>query len=499
MSNRTSWRSALPAVLLLVLLLSSSMVRAASSEEPAASPGPHAQAGGTVLNQSAPFGLHTDDLDGMLKRHNIRALVLLNPIGFFYDNGQPMGVNFEALRAFQTFVNQKFKTGAMQVEVSFIPVRPDQLESALLQGVGDVVAYALVVTPERQQQVAFTLPLEQNVKQILVTGPTFGTASSLEGLSGKPVFVNPLSVNYQKLQQLNESLLQSGKAPILVKAADKNLLDDDLIQMTNAGLIPATVTSDLRAKLWAEVLPHLTPHPDLVISSGEQTAWAVRKNNPRLRQLLDEFIASRAVGTSFGNTLLRRYLENTQWVKNATSPDDMKKFQMLIAYFKKYGDEYGFDYLMLAAQGYQESGLNESLRSPAGDVGIMQVNPRLAAAPPISIPNVESAELNIEAAAKMLHNIETKYFEDPKIDTLNRTLMTFASYNAGPNRIAELREEARKRGLDPDVWFGNVELVVAHRIGQVTVTYVGNVYKYYVAYQLATEQLSPQKSAAGKR
>jgi len=433
---------------------------------------------------SAPYGHHTDDLDGMLKRRNIRAIVIINPVGFFYDNGHPMGVDYEALRAFEAFVNERFKTRAMKIEVTFIPMRPDQVEAALLDGIGDVVAYALVVTPERQQQVAFTAPLEADVKQIIVTGPSLTAISSLEDLSDKEVYVNPLSASYENLQRVNQSLEKEGTKPIRIRTADEKLLDDDLLQMVNAGMIPATVTNNARAKLWSAVLPHITPHFDLAIGGSEQLAWVVRKSNPQLKQLLDEFITPRAVGTSFGNTLLRRYLQNTEWVRNATSHSEMKKFQALISYFQKYGREYDFDYLMIAALGYQESMLEQNKRNGRA-VGIMQVIPGYAAAPPISVPDVMTAETNIEAGVKMLRQIENQYFSDPKIDSLNRTLFTFASYNAGPNRIASLREQARQRGLDPNQWFGNVELVVAQEIGQVTVTYVSNVYKYFIAYQLA--------------
>ena len=441
----------------------------------------------------APFGLHTDDLDAMVKRRNIRALVLINPIGFFYDNGQPMGIMYDALSALETYVNQKFKTGALRVQVSFIPVRPDQVEAALIRGVGDFIAYALVVTPQRQQEAAFTVPLETNAEQVLITGPNFGAVTSLEELGGKEIYANPLTVQYRLLQQLNGKLKKAGKPLIVIKATDKYLLEDDLIQMVNAGLLPATVGEASRAKLWAQVLHHLTVHPDLVLASGEQTAWALRKNNPQLKQLLDEFIAPRAMGTSFGNTLVRRYLENTRWVVNSTSPLEMKKFEALSSLFKKYASQYDFDYLMMMAQGYQESTLDQSMRGPEGAVGIMQVMPKDAAAAPISIPNVSTEEGNIHAGIKMLRMIEDEYLNDPKLDSLNKTLLAFASYNAGPTRIARLREQAPKEGLDPNQWFGNMELMVARNIGQVTVTYVGNVYKYYVAYKLALGAETAQK------
>jgi membrane-bound lytic murein transglycosylase MltF len=469
----------------LVVLVCVGAGRAETPEQgtPASSSEAKTHAAGVTL--PTPYGLHTDDFDAMVKRGNIRALVLINPIGFFYDNGQPMGITYDALEALQTYINEKLKTRAIRVEVTFIPVRADQVEAALMQGVGDIVAYPLVITPERKKKVAFTVPAESDVKQVIVSGPKFGNVMTLEDLGGKEIYANPLTVPYQVLQQANAKLKSAEKALIAIKPADNSLGEDDLVQMVNAGLLPATVTTAARAKLWSEVLHNLTIHPEPVIASGEQIAWAVRKNNPQLKQLLDEFIAPRAVGSSFGNTLVRRYLENTRWVVNSTSPQEMKKFEALSGIFQKYAGQYDFDYLMMMAQGYQESMLEQSVRSPGGAVGIMQVMPRDAAAPPISVPDVWTAEGNIHAGIKMLRTIEDQYLNDPKIDPLNKALLAFASYNAGPNRIARLREQAQKEGLDPNQWFDNVELLVARDIGQVTVTYVGNVYKYYVAYRLA--------------
>ena len=222
---------------------------------------------------------------------------------------------------------------------------------------------------------------------------------------------------------------------------------------------------------------------------------AMRQNNPQLKALLDEYISTHAAGTSFGNTLIRRYLQNTKWVTNSTSQKDMERFLVTVDIFKKYAAEYDFDYLMLAAQGYQESMLQQNRRSPGGAVGIMQVQPKYAAARPSTSPMSTQADGNIHAGAKMLRNIADTYFDDPKIDPVNRTLMVFASYNAGPNRIARLRKEAADMGLNPNVWFGNVELVAAKDIGQETVTYVGNIYKYYVAYKLALEQQKLRQQA----
>src|SRR5271167_2248232 len=468
----------------------------AAPAQPVSSPDePPAPSSGTAFPKA--FGRRSGDLDVMAKQRNIRALLLLNPIGFFYDKGQPRGVMYEALEEFQRFVNQKLKTGKLNVKVTFIPMRVDQIEAALTEGVGDMIAHGIAVTPDREKRVAFSTPIQTDVTQIIVTGPNFGPVSSLADLGGKEVYANPLTTYYENLKKANEQLQKDGKTPIVIKAADKNLLDDDLVQMVNAGLIPATVTTKQRAALWSQVLDPIQPHPDLVIASGGQLAWVMRKNNPQLKQLVDEFVQSHAVGTSFGSTLLRRYLQNTKWVRNSTSAEEMKKFQTNLELFQKYSGEYSFDYLMIVAQGYQESLLDQSKKNPSGAVGIMQVIPKNAAASPISVPNVGTADSNIHAGVKMLRNISDTYFNDPKIDPVNKTLFVFASYNAGPNRIARLRKEAASMGLDPNVWFGNVELVAAKDIGQETVTYVANIYKYYVAYKLALEQRQVREKAKG--
>jgi membrane-bound lytic murein transglycosylase MltF len=432
------------------------------------------------------FERHTDDLDAMVKRRTIRALVLYSRSGFFYVNGRPQGIYYEALRAFEQSVNEKLHSGKQPVQVTFIPVRPDQVEKALTEGVGDLIAYALTVTPQREQRVAFS-PIETDVKQIVVTGKGFGPVASLQDLSGKKIFVNPLTTYPANLARVNDALRKQAKPPILIESADKNLLDEDLLEMVNAGIIPATVTITDRARLWANVLPDITPQPHLVIADEGTLAWAMRKNNPKLKAVVDEFTKSHMAGTSFGNTLMRRYLQNTKWVTNPTTKSQLDAFNQTVVFFKKYASQYDFDYLLVVAQGYQESMLNQAARH-GGAVGIMQVKPAIAAAAPISIPDVATAENNIHAGVKLLHTISDTYFNDPKIDPMNRLLLTFAAYNAGPTRIAALRKQAPARGLDPDKWFGNVELLVSQSVGQVTVQYVSNIYKYYVAYKLVLQQ-----------
>ena len=144
---------------------------------------------------------------------------------------------------------------------------------------------------------------------------------------------------------------------------------------------------------------------------------------------------------------------------------------------------------MVAAQGYQESGLDQSARSGAGAIGIMQLLPSTAADPNVGIPDIEEIDNNIHAGTKYLRFVRDRYFDDPAVDDFNATLLTFAAYNAGPARVRQLRAEAAEVGLDPNIWFDNVEVIAAKRIGRETVQYVSNITKYYVAYRLIVNQL----------
>ena len=443
------------------------------------------------------FGRQTGDLDEMLKSRNIRALVMINPVSFFYSHGRPRGMLYEELEQLQRVINKKYRTHNLKIKINFIPIRPDELGSALSQGVGDFIAAGVVVTPGRQKRFAFTKPTMKNVTEVIVTGRELANLKSLDDLVAKDIYVNPISRSYDSLVKINEDRAKAGRPLLSVKAADKNLQEDDLIEMVNARLIPATVAMRERAGLWEQILPNIKPHPELVVADEGQLAWVMRQGNPQLKRLLDDFVETHGERTSFGNTLLRRYLKDTQWIKDSTASSEMKKFAVYLEYFKKYAAEYKFDYLMIVALGYQESQLDQSKRSRNGAVGIMQVIPKYAAAKPINVPDVSTADKNILAGVRILNNIERNYFNDPSIDRVNKTLFTFAAYNAGPHRIERLRMKAQDDGLDPKTWFGNVELETAENIGEETVTFVSNIYKYYVAYKLAQERkLEVQKTMA---
>ena len=234
--------------------------------------------------------------------------------------------------------------------------------------------------------------------------------------------------------------------------------------MVNAGLIPATVADSHVAALWRQVFPDLRVQSGAVIRSGGQIAWAIRKGSPQLQAAVDDFVARYAQGTTAGNTILARYLTSAKYVKDAASESERNKFLALMQYFQQYGDTYDVDWLLMAAQGYQESQLNQAARSKAGAIGVMQVMP--ATGKELGVGNIAKAEANIHAGIKYMRWMIDQYYGKEPMTQLDKALFAFASYNAGAGRIAQLRKEAAKRGLDANVWFHNVEYVAAEKIGR---------------------------------
>ncbi len=448
----------------------------------------------TALVLPENFGRATGDWDQIVKRGTLRVLVINNRTGFFYDKGRPRGAIAEAMEEFGIVINKKLKTGAKKFAVVYLPMPPGQLLSALNDGIGDIACTGIMITPEREKLVDFTVPIMNDVKLVVVTSKTAPALTTVDDLSDKDVYVNSATVAKEELDQVNRRLKQAGMPEIGIKTVDSNLTEEDLLEMVNAGLIPATVAFNFRAELWSKVFSNIVVTPAVIKEDG-QLGWAMRRGSPQLKAVMDDFLKTHGQGTVFTNMMIKRYTKDHKWLKNSTNEADMKKFDAYVKYFQKYAAEYNFDYLMLAAQGYQESMLNQDRVSPRGAVGVMQVLPQYAAAKPINIPDVRDADNNIHAGAKMLAHITKTYFNDPGIDLMNKTLFTFAAYNAGQNRIVRLRKETQAEGLDPNRWFGNVELVVAKDIGQETVQYVANIYKYYVAYKMTLDQKKTREQA----
>lgn len=484
---------------LRALAVALGLVLAFTASRPAAAAAPAAQASDADLIRHA-IEKFTGDFDAMTKRGVIRALVPFNKMMYWLNGAEQRGTAYEEMKAFETFINNKAgkgsgKNGGLKVRVIFIPVARDQLIRGLVEGRGDIAVGNLTITPERKKLVDFSSPFLTDVSEVVITGPGGPKLKTIDDLAGKEIHVRKSSSYYESLRALNETFAKAGKAKMTLRLADENLEDSDLIEMVNAGMIPMVVADDHKAKFWSQVFKKVEVHPDIAVHTGGDVAWAFRKNSPKLKAVADTFAEKHKKGTLFGNMMFNRYLASADYIKNSLSKDDIARFNQTIAFFRKYAGQYDFDYLMVMAQAYQESGLDQKRKSHAGAVGIMQVKPATASDRNVNIANIDKVENNIHAGVKYLRFIADRYFADGKVDNVNQTLFAFASYNAGPARIAQLRKLAASQRLNPDKWFQNVEIAAAQKIGRETVDYVGNIYKYYVAYKMLVEQQARRDKA----
>ncbi|MFT5728121.1 MAG: membrane-bound lytic murein transglycosylase MltF [Desulforhopalus sp.] len=426
----------------------------------------------------------TGDFGEMAKVRVVRALVPYSKTFYFLDRGTAKGASHDLLKEFEKELNKKQKDKHLKTHVLIIPTARDKLLPNLQAGLGDLAVGNLTITKERQKIVDFSDPFLSGVDEIVVTAGNAAKLLSVSDLSGKTIHVRKSSSYYESLRSLNAKLSKENKDVIILIPADENLEDEDLLEMVNGGLMPMVVVDSHKAAFWGQIFKNIKIHSDIKVNSGGSIAWAMRKNSPQLKKVVNSFVKKNKKGTLMGNILFKRYLQNTKYVKNALSDAEIKRFNQTIEIFKKYGKDYDFDWLMIAALSYQESGIDQTKKSHAGAIGAMQILPSTARDKNVNIPDIDKIDANIHAGTKYLRFMMDRYFADEKMDTVNKGLFSFASYNAGPAKVAKLRAEAARMGLDPNIWFRNVEIVAAKRIGRETVQYVSNIYKYYVAYKL---------------
>ncbi|MEM9397600.1 MAG: lytic transglycosylase F [Pseudomonadota bacterium] len=430
----------------------------------------------------------TGDLDALEERRVIRLLTVYGPGRFHLDDGQGKGFIAELAQRFEEHVNKELSKGHIKVYVIVVPVARDELLPALLEGRGDIVAAGWTITPERMKSVDFSIPMSKPLNEILVTGPAADTLTGVNDLSGKTVYLRESSSYRESVERLNASFKEKGQPPVKIKSMPGALEDDDLIEMVNSGLLPWAIVDSYKPQMWEGVFNQLETRSDIVFRSGGRTAWAMRKNSPLLQASVNRFIKENRAGTLIGNILIKRYVKNFDWAENSLAEDDYRRFNDLQHLFERYGERYGVDSLFAAAQGFQESRLDQSVRSAAGAVGVMQLLPATAADKHVAIDNIDEVEPNIHAGIKYMDFLRDRYYSDPAISDVNRFLLSLAAYNAGPGRMIGMRRRAEAAGYDPNIWFDNVELIAAKEIGRETVQYVSNIYRYYLTYLMVANK-----------
>lgn len=428
---------------------------------------------------------YTDDLPGILERKHLRVLTTFNRTNFFMAGGGFYGFEYSLLKDYEEYLNREISRRELRVVLEFIPVSRDRLISALNEGLGDVAAAGLTITPARQKKVGFTIPYLTDVDEVVVTHRSVKGIDEVEDLAGREVYVRKSSSYYESLLSLNDRLSSEGLEPVRIVEVEETLETEDILELVNSGALDITIADSHIGKIWSEVLKDIRVLNGVTLREDAKIAWMVREDNPQLKESLNAFIKKRRQGTLLGNIYFNRYFKDNKWIKNplAESTDGQEKAVELI---KKYSDEYGFDWMLIMAMAYQESGLNHNKRSRRGAVGIMQLK-RSTAVQAVGIRDISSMDNNIHAGVKYLAHLRDKYFDDAEVSERDRIRFALAAYNAGPTKISRARSRAKKLGLDPDKWFRNVEIAVLRLVGQETVRYVSNINKYYVAYRLHYE------------
>lgn len=447
-------------------------------------------AGGTVLaasDEQNEIMEHANepwrgDLDGMTERGFLRILTVHNPLFFSFDGAEEKGMVAELGKLFEDHLAEEIGR-VRSPTIVLIPVSRDELIPGLIEGRGDLVMGNLTITPERQKLVDFGPPIHPNVDELVITGPAVKNITSLDDLVEPGLYVRRSSSYFEHLQALNAEREAQGKQPIPITEADENLEDYDLLDMINAGVLNAVVVDSHKAAFWEQVFDKIEVHLDISVHSGNRIAWAMRKDSPRLMKSIAVFSETVKKGSLLGNILRKRYLGNTNWLDNALEDEDRKRYDETIEIIKRYAGKYEFDWLIIAAQAYQESRFDQSKRSSAGAIGVMQLLPTTAADKAVGIPDISDPENNIHAGVKYLHWLRETYYSNETISPLDRVLFSFAAYNAGPGNMKRARRRAKRLGFDPNRWFGNVEIGMYRAVSGEPASYVRNIYKYYVTYQ----------------
>lgn len=442
------------------------------------------------------------DFDQMLEHRIIRVAVPYSRTLFFVDKGKERGITAETVRDFERYINKKYakKLGKRPITVTLIATTRDKLLPMLNEGLVDIAAGNLTDTEERRKLADFVAPHDNKpVRELLATGPNSPEVKTIDDLAGKTVHVRPSTSYAESLSALNDRLKTAGKPLVKIVPLPDALEDEDKLEMLNAGLLDFVVVDDWIGKMWAQILPKIKIREDIVLRNDSYIGWAIRKDSPKLKaEILDAYV-------NFGKKLgviayrMAKYHKGIKQITNNSGVAERKRFENTIALFQKYGNQYGFDPLMLTAQGYQESQLRQEARSRSGAIGVMQI--LLSTGKSLKVGNIRQIEPNIHGGAKYMDKLMAQYFKDAKFSDIDRSLFAFASYNAGPGNVSKMRKEASKRGLNPDIWFNNVEVVTAEKIGTETTSYVRNIFKYYIAYKLtqtvqaarckAREQVAP--------
>ena len=409
--------------------------------------------------------------------------------------GQAIGVEYHRLRAFEQYLNGHARDG-QEITLKIIPKAKDQLLGALQRGEGDLVAPGELLDPQSGHAVSTSEPIASNIPLILVGIKGERRYTKLEQLSGKTLALPTGSAAGDAISQINQKLALHKLAPVKVEWVDPSLAVEDVLEMVQGGIFHLTIVEQPIAERWGKILPKLRFDRQVLISEPGEEYWFVRRDASMLRASIDRFLATYKKPADEDVAFLRIYRRLYQ-VHYPLAKADRQRLEKLRPVLQKHADAQGMDWLNLAALAFKESALQPGAGSGGGPTGLMQITP--SAAQRVGVNNIQNLDANVQAGAKYLAMIRRKFFSSPKLNERERMAFVLAAYNMGPERVQGMRAEARRRGLNPNQWFFQVERIAMEQVGMSAVSYVNSVNKYYLAFDRERESLEPQGQKVASR
>ncbi|MEX6502818.1 transglycosylase SLT domain-containing protein [Pseudomonas zhanjiangensis] len=427
------------------------------------------------------------DLASIRSSGELRVLVNQSRNSSGEVKGQSIGVEYHRLRAFEQYLNRSARNGRT-LKLKIIPKAKDQLLGALLRGEGDLVAPGELLNV-RGGGVRASTPIVANVPLIVVSRQGDRRYQSLEQMSGRSLALPTGSVAGEALRQINRQLVESKRAPIIVEWVDPSLAVEDVLEMVQAGIYSLTAVEQPIAERWAKVMPRLRLEPQLLLAKDGGLRWFVRRDAPMLGADVDRFLKSYR-SPADQDAAFQRVYRRLYRVHYPLGRAERNKLDKLRPVLQRHAQQQNFDWLALAALAFKESTLNPAARGAGGATGLMQITP--AAARSVGVDNIGVLDNNVQASARYLAQIRRTYFNSPQLNERERMAFVLAGYNMGPQRVQSMRAEARRRGLNPNQWFFQVERIAMEQVGMGVVSYVNSVNKYYLAYARERYSLEPR-------
>ena len=409
--------------------------------------------------------------------------------------GQPIGVEYHRLRAFEQYLNGHARDG-QEITLKIIPKAKDQLLGALQRGEGDLVAPGELLDLQAAHAISASNPIRTDVPLLLVGIKGEKRYTRVEQLSGKTLALPNGSAAGDAVSQINQKLALLKLPPVKIEWVDPSLAVEDVLEMVQGGIFHLTIVEQPIAERWGKILPKLRFDRQVLIGEPSDEYWFVRRDAAMLWASIDQFLAIYKVPSNQDAAFLRIYRRLYQ-VHYPLARADRQRLEKLRPVLQKHAEAQGMDWLNLAALAFKESALQPNARSGSGPTGLMQITP--AAAQRVGVNNIQNLDANVQAGAKYLALIRRKFFASPKLNERERMAFVLAAYNMGPERVQGMRAEARRRGLNPNQWFFQVERIAMEQVGMGAVSYVNSVNKYYLAFDRERESLEPEEQKVAQR